>query len=239
MTASADNRSERHRRHLSLPAELLVLLSSNFPVGAFAYSQGLEQACERGEVKDLEALNDWLLCSLGHGALRNDLIFLSLAMRAGTFNELDELNDLALAMQPSRERYEETVVLGGNFYLAYLESWQARAPHANFSRGRATSLKPALPIACAIACSDYGTAPRDALIAYAIASVGNLTSAAIRLGILGQTEGQEVQARLMPGIYEKCRDYAGATLADLGTATFGADMMGLLHETQRTRLFRS
>jgi urease accessory protein len=67
----------------------------------------------------------------------------------------------------------------------------------------------------------------------------NLVSAAVRLGVVGQTDGQRVIAALIPVIEELAAASAGATLDDLGGAAFRSDLAALKHETQYTRLFRS
>ena len=59
-----------------------------------------------------------------------------------------------------------------------------------------------------------------------------------RLIPLGQTDSQRVLAALEPVRGDRARALA-ATLEDLGSATFRADLASMRHETQYTRLFRS
>jgi len=47
---------------------LMVWLSPAFPVGAFAYSHGLEWAHEAGDLTDAASLEDWLGSLLAFGA---------------------------------------------------------------------------------------------------------------------------------------------------------------------------
>ena len=63
---------------------LLAWLSPAFPTGAYAYSHGLEQAIEDGDIADGETLRNWLTDVLHHGSGRNDVILLRHAHRAGT-----------------------------------------------------------------------------------------------------------------------------------------------------------
>ena len=48
---------------------LLTWLSPAYPVGAFAYSQGLEAAIARGLVADRASTEDWIAGSLTGGSL--------------------------------------------------------------------------------------------------------------------------------------------------------------------------
>jgi urease accessory protein len=66
-----------------------------------------------------------------------------------------------------------------------------------------------------------------------------LVSAAVRLGPIGQTDGQRILAALMPTIRETAKRASDSTLDDLGSAAFRSDLASLRHETQYTRLFRS
>ena len=65
----------------SLP-RLLQLCSPSLPVGAYAYSQGLECAVERGWVRDEASAGDWILGLLNHGLRNLDLPVLARLYRA-------------------------------------------------------------------------------------------------------------------------------------------------------------
>jgi urease accessory protein len=95
------------------------------------------------------------------------------------------------------------------------------------------------PAAFGVAAARAGIALDDALLGYLQAFAANLISAGMRLGIVGQTDGQRILAALEPKIVAA----AGAALtrepADFGSATFAVDIASMAHETQYTRLFRS
>ena len=218
---------------------LFVWLSPSFPTGAFAYSHGLEMARERGLVVDRAGLQDWLHAVITQGSLRNDLIVLAAAYRAAAAHDSGALaaaNVLALALQPGAERFLETTQQGGSFLLAIAAAW----PHETVARHRADVRGDiAYPVAVAIAAAAHAI-PLDATLgAFAFAFVGNLTSAAIRLGIVGQTNAQHVIAALAPALHATSAGALASTLDDVGSATFSADLCSLEHETQYSRLFRS
>ena len=60
----------------------------------------------------------------------------------------------------------------------------------------------------------------------------------VRLIPLGQTDGLRIVAALEPVIARTANRVLGASLDDLGGASFRADIAGMRHETQHTRLFR-
>jgi urease accessory protein len=97
----------------------------------------------------------------------------------------------------------------------------------------------AYPIAVGVASAGHAVPRESAVRAYLQALVANMISAGVRLIPLGQTDGLRVLAALESAI-EGAATRALATLLDeAGSAAFRADIAGMKHETQYTRLFRS
>ena len=84
-----------------------------------------------------------------------------------------------------------------------------------------------------------GIAIDDALVGYLQAFAANLMSAGLRLGLIGQTDGQRILATLEPLIAEAAATAMTRDPADFGAATFAVDLASMAHETQYSRLFRS
>jgi urease accessory protein len=218
------------------PGELLIWLSPSFPIGSFAYSQGLETAVDQGWVKDRATLHEWLAAIIRNGALGNDLTVMSLVMRARGRSEIDDLAELSSALQPTAERAHEALDQGGSFIAAYRAGWIGSPANADvFSESGPITFSVA--VAMAARAHDFDTAAT--LEAYAIAFCNNLLSAAIRLSVIGQFDGQRLMAELLPIVRHATSAAMLATIDDLGSATYGADLASMLHETQTTRLFRS
>ncbi|MEL6289295.1 MAG: urease accessory protein UreF [Pseudomonadota bacterium] len=226
----------------AFPSELLIWLSPAFPVGSFAYSQGLETAIEHKFVVDPATLATWIMALVDTGSLRTDLQILSLAFRADAAR-VGEINALALALQPSRERYDETRTQGKAFWQAYAAAWQEKGAAMDTSSparpGHGAGDDIALPVAVGLAAGRRGLPLAATLDAYGVAAITNLVSAAIRLGVAGQFDGQRVLAQLMGPLRAVCVVARSVCEADIGAATFMADIASLQHETQVTRLFRS
>lgn len=227
------------RANGAFPAALFVWLSPSFPVGAFAYSHGLERAAEQGSVKDRATLTDWIGDLVTLGSVRNDLILLASAWRAsraGDEARLAEIAGLAVALQTSTERRLEAVGQGQAFVAAIRASWPCAAIE------RLKTVWPgevAYPVAVGVAASGHGIALAPALNAYALAVASNLVSAALRLSLIGHTDGQAVLAELIPAIEAAAHTAASSELDDLGSATFASDLAAIQHETQAARLFRT
>ena len=205
---------------------LLAWLSPGFPTGGYAYSHGLEWAVECGDVTDGDTLRTWLTDILTHGSGRNDAILLRHACRPGV--DHTALNELAIAIAPSRERRAETLDQGTAF-VAAAAPWQP------------PDLPPrvAYPIAVGALAARHGLDEDTTTAAYLQAFTANLISAAVRLVPLGQSAGLRVLAALEPAILRVAAESRAATLDDLGGCAFRSDLGAMRHETQYTRLFRS
>lgn len=222
-----------------LDPRLMAWLSSSFPVGAFAYSHGLETAAHRGWIVGRDGLIAWLRDLAEHGSLRNDLILLAVAHRhtqATDHAALADLNALALAFQPSAERHLEAVTQGNAFLQTIAAAWPCAGLEAVHETLRPDA---AYPIAVGAVTALHAITLASALQAYGLSFVTNLTSAAIRLSVIGQTDGQRTIAALLDIIDTAARFAFTATLDDLGGAAYRSDIASLAHETQYTRLFRS
>jgi len=218
---------------------LMTWLSPAYPVGAFAYSSGIEWAVEAGDITDAATLRRWLETLLAFGSGLNDGIFFCHAHRAVTSGDetaFAEVAELAAAFVPTSERFLETTTLGRTFIAVTRAAWPcaalAKLPH--------TWTGPlAYPIAVGAACAGHAIPLEPALHVFLTALASNLISAGVRLIPLGHTDSQHVLKALEPAIAAAAAHGCAASLDDLGSATFRADIAGARHETQYTRLFRS
>lgn len=218
---------------------LMTWLSPAFPVGSFAYSHGLEWAQEAGDISDATSLAAWLSDLLELGSLRADAILLSNAYGAITNHDknlLLEVAELAAALCPSTERRLETIQQGNSFLRIAQDAWPC--PALQSLRSLPIS-EIAYPVALGVAAAGHGIDKSQVLSAFSLAFLANLTSAAIRLGVIGQTGGQRVIASLLPKVQRVAEFAFAASLDDLGSCAFRSDMASLKHETQYTRIFRS
>ncbi|MCW4115562.1 urease accessory protein UreF [Aurantimonas sp. MSK8Z-1] len=214
---------------------LLTFLSPAFPVGAFAYSSGLETAVRDGRLGDAEAVCDWIGTLLRHGSLWNDLVLCAEAHRAalaGDGSRLAEVAELATALAGSAERRQEALALGAAFAEA------ARPWEDLQGVDVATAVLPYC-VAVGAVTGRVDIPLHDALAAFAHAGAANLVGAATRLVPLGQSRAVAVLARLEPVLLDVAARAALSDLDDLGTAAFLSEIAALRHEALSPRIFRS
>ncbi len=218
---------------------LMTWLSPAFPVGAFSYSSGIEWAVEAGDIGDAASLRSWLAAMLADGPGFCDGVFLARTHRAASSGDetgLGEIAELAAAFVPSRERHLETSAQGRAFVEIARAAWNCAAlDRLASSCGGAV----VYPVAVGLVSAAHAVPLASTVHAFLHAVTSNWISAGARLVPLGQTDSQRVLAQLEPVVAATARRALTASLDDLGSATFRADLASMRHETQYTRLFRS
>jgi urease accessory protein len=218
---------------------LLAWLSPAYPVGAYAYSHGLETAVEDGAVRNGEDLVAYVTAALRDGAGRVDGALLAAAHRAmakGRAKALDAAAELGAAWRSTAETALEAQAQGTAFLNVTLAAWPEPRLAAFAARH---PRRIAHAVAFGAAAAAHGVALSDAAFGYLSAFAANLVSAGVRLVPLGQTDGQMATAALLPVVGAAAKAALVADLDTLGTSCPALDLFSLRHETQYTRLFRS
>lgn len=195
--------------------------SAAYPLGGFAWSQGLEQAIAEGAVKGSPGLAAWLASLLDQGSLRSDVILLALAYRG------EDVADLALALAPSGARRAETREQGAAFVRTTNAAWGLDLPEAP------------LPVAVGRACRALDLPLDLAALMYAQSQITTLVQAAQRLMPLGQTAAHALLARIGATLPERLLPLLALGAGDIGSFVPWMDAASMRHETLEPRLFRS
>ena len=179
------------------------------------------------------------MCSVSGGSVFCDAALFCHAHRAAASGDgaaLAAVAELAMALVASKERFLETTSQGRAFIEIARAAWDCDGlSHAVGQCDGAI----AYPVAVGVVSAVHAIPLSPTLFAFLHALVSNWISAGSRLVPLGQTDSQRVLAALEAAVSATVERALRASLDDLGTATFRADLASLQHETQYTRLFRS
>ncbi len=238
-TPAPDSRSGMQESEAAALYRLMTWLSPAFPVGAFSYSSGIEWAVEAGDIGDAASLRGWLASMLADGPGFCDGVFLAQTHRAASSGDdagLGEIVELASAFAPSRERHLETSAQGRAFVEIARAAWNCASLDRLISCCGGVIV---YPVAVGLVSAAHAIPLASTIHAFLHALTSNWISAGARLVPLGQTDSQRVLAQLEPIVAATATRALAASLDDLGSATFRADLASMRHETQYTRLFRS
>ena len=204
---------------------LAAWFSPGYPVGAYSYSHGLEQAVAAGLVGDRAGLAAWVadLLEFGAGLERRHAAGRRLARRGpgrggGAGRGAGALGGAAPRDHGPGRRLRP-------HHRGGLGHRRCRRRPIRWRWGwrRARLALPLLPVATL----------------YLQAFAANVVSAGVRLVPLGQTDGQRITAGLTPSVARVAAAAIAAPPEAIGGIAVAADLAAMLHETQHTRLYRS
>jgi urease accessory protein len=221
---------------------LLAWFSPGFPIGSFSFSHGLEAAAEAGAVHGRASLQNWITALIASGSGRIDADILRDAHHAAAACDVDALtyaNQRGVAYRSTAETRLETTAQGEAFLAACRAAWPD--PFLDlWAKGCGETGEPVSYAAVVgAATARAGISLEWALVGYLQAMAANLVSAGLRLGIIGQSDGQRILAALEPVTGEAVASALTRGPDCFGSATFAAELASMVHETQYTRLFRS
>jgi urease accessory protein len=221
---------------------LLHLCDSLFPLGGFAYSDGLEAATTT--VVDVDGLRDWIDVCLDETIGRLDgpgLWRAWPAFRDRDWDAIAALDQELTALRPSASARRSSRAMGQRL----LTTWQALYPDARLAEAvtlaRRGRFGPVLCITFAGACACAGIERRRSVEAFAYTRLAATVSAAMRLMPIGQADAHARLARALdrvPAVVDALivRDGEGARLESFSPAM---DLAAMTQQYLHSRLFRS
>lgn len=216
-----------------IPA-MLQLASPLLPVGAYAYSQGIERAVHDRIIVGAGDARRWIIDSLA-GPIANfeAPVFLRLHRAARQTDDLRfaEWNARFLASRETRELRDETLQMGASLQTL------ARDLSLPTATGGVASLT--FPAAFAACSSALGLAERESLTTYLWSWLENQVTAALKAVPLGQLAGQRLLLESHEALAAAIEIATNLEDDDLVSAAPGLALTSALHEIQYSRLFRS
>ncbi|HKB11410.1 MAG TPA: urease accessory UreF family protein [Vicinamibacterales bacterium] len=225
---------------------MLHLCDSLFPIGAFAYSDGLEAAtavrealvlidrADRGVAGDVVGLREWIDAVLDESIGRLEGPAVWQAWRGvidRDWSALAALDDELTAIRPAQATRAASRAMGHRL----LTTWRALHPDERLTRVPPSC---SLPVAFAAACACSGVDRRESVESYAYTRLASTVSAAMRVQPLGQTEAHAALARAL----ERVPSVAGTIAArDARIESFSPalDIAAMTQQYLHSRLFRS
>ena len=223
---------------------LMQLVSPALPIGAFAFSQGLESAFELGWVSDEQSLSEWLSGVLEDGLTRCELPLIArfyTALEQQDSNAVAQWDEWLAATRETAELAAEDSRLGASL-KRLLGSLDLLPRQDERSEGCQPPLLPTH--AGYVTLFSYAAfmrrvPPRQALLGFGWAWLENQLAVACKALPLGHTAAQRVIEQLRGELVAAVDQALLLEDDDLGPILPGVALASALHETQYSRLFRS
>ena len=216
---------------------LLQLTNSALPVGAYSYSEGLENLVEIGIINNVEKLKDWLIPELQFGAIRLEAWVMLQAYKAAKIGDMAALNywnNWAFAARETEELRSQSWQMG-KALSRLLQELQPELKSVFSQIGQNCNYA----IAFGIASSYWQINEHKAVMGYLHSWATNLIGAGVKLIPIGQTAGQKLLLDLHPRLVEISREIFNLNADNIGSCAWGLSLASMAHESQYTRLFRS
>ena len=207
-------------------AQLLRLASPALPIGAFAWSGGLEGAIDEGRVHDIPSAERWVhdLLTHAHGRWDAPILWTMLTQPA----RRQALDALYLASRETLELRAETLQTGGSL-VRLLSTLDLTAPRSDTT----------LPHAWALAADAWHIAPDAALLAWLMSQLDNAIAVLQKALPLGQVAAQRLYTAIIPQLPAIHASAKSLPEDDWSSSLPGLACLSSRHEQQYSRLFRS
>ena len=216
----------------------LQVVDSFFPVGAFAYSDGLETAASGGRVRDAVSLNEWMdhfLESVFVPCEGLALVKCMLALKSGDLNMVSRVDGELTAIRPSAAVRKSSTAIGKRLISLYSSIYEGESapwktvalPHSNAA------------VANALIFFHCGIQVRDGALAFGYNRLTGIVSAGLRLISMGQQEGQALLAENLKRLPDAVDRILQMTDQPLRSFNPLLDIEQMNHQYVYSRLFRS
>ena len=218
--------------------QALQLTDSFFPVGAFAYSDGLETAVSQGVIHDADSLKIWLNHFLSSVFVPCDglaLVKCVQAFRRDDHHEIHAIDEELTAIKPSAAVRNASRSIGRRLLTVYAEI----SRDERFAEYARTLPQCNAPVAYAVVLAHRGLDCRDALLAFGYSRLAGIVSAGIRLISMGQQQAQNLLSELLECLPEVVDRVIGIEAEPLRSFAPLMDIAQMNHRYVYSRLFRS
>ena len=218
---------------------LLQFGDSMLPVGAFAFSNGLEAAIQQRVVDDVDSLTQFVKTALGVAATTDGIALID-AHRAALAADVERIAraDNAVAQRKLNEEMR-TMTLRMGRKLAELLVHVAPTPLAEawLTRIVTRATPGTFSVGLALVFATQGLSERHAFAAHQYGVATMMLSAALRLMKVSYLDGQAILRdvnALADDVYRQC---AAATVDDMAAFVPLADILAAIHVKSHVRMF--
>ncbi|MFI3254981.1 MAG: urease accessory protein UreF [Eubacteriales bacterium] len=221
---------------------LLQINDSQFPIGSYTQSYGLETYVQKNLVHNGKIAEEWLTAQMTSSLLYSELLPVKQAFLYGKHRDLQklqELEQLSLASRTATELREASLKLGKrfvktveglsvdfslDFFKQYQEECAGMISH---------------PVAYAVFCAMADLEENMVLSHYLYSQVSANITNCVKLIPLSQTEGQKIFTQLQKNFPKMLEKLQHLGEEDLFLSCAGLDLRAMEHEKLYSRLYMS
>ncbi|MGF1542067.1 MAG: urease accessory protein UreF [Pleurocapsa sp.] len=229
-------------RQITAKLALMQLADSFFPSGSFSLSHGLESLIQTGQIQNTADLIVFLKLLLRHKIGSCDLVALFHAHRGSSNQELAAVRQadsqlFAISLiKTTRQTQRQT---GRALLMVAQQTWHNELLEILDCDRALNRFNCLHPVVFGVVGSIAGLNETDTMLGFLHSFVTGLLGAAIRLGVLGHLQAQQILLQLAPELETVCIRATTMSLDEMWSCTPGIDLAQMRHNKLSSRLFAS
>ena len=221
--------------------QIFQLSDGLFPIGAFAFSDGLETAVQRDEVVDADDVRVWLehYVDAVFGDSEGPALLQTMGAFPGDWQRLERLDRELTALRSSSETRASSRSLGLRLLKTCVELYPGRGLEDLLERIESDRCHGNVAVVHGAVFRVLGIGEREALLAFVYSRLSGAASAALRLASVGQQEMQQMLKDALARVPEVVDDILERPAQRLTSFVPMLDVCQMEHRHLYSRLFRS
>ena len=219
---------------------MMQLSDSFYPTGSFTLSHGLETLVQGGKVESMGQLQIFLQLLLTKKVGTTDVVALIHSHRGSSQNDIAAIYeaDRRLYLQTAIAKQRETQRQSGRALLMVAgNTWDSDILNTLKQETAKDNIHCLHPVIFGAVSAIVGITEQNAVLAFLHSLVTSIISAAIRLGIVGHLQGQQVLFNLASNIESVWLEASTMNLNQMRSGTPAIDLAQMQHPQLSQRLF--
>ncbi len=233
-----DTKNKNILNHL----RIIQLCDSNFPVGSFNHSYGMESYLRFKKVHDTASFREWLNVYLNEQFIYSDALAIRLLYKYLNDNDMNSvwnLDRLITVQTVAKESRNAGKLVANRMIKLFMDLYDVELLETYNEKLRKKEVfgHPAIVFGMLMYSLDFDS--KEAIAYHMYSTTSTLISNAVRTIPLGQKDGQVLLKEFNEQFTELCDKVMNLDEDDFGANTSGLELSQIKHETIEFRLFMS
>lgn len=222
--------------------EIIQICDSNFPIGSFNHSYGMETYLRNDEITDTESFKKWVDMFLRHQFITSDGLAIRMLYDALDNNDMDavwDLDHLLIAQSVAKETRNAAKLVASRMIKIYLDLYDIESLKVYQDKiyDREVFGHPA--IVFGLLMREFEMSKEEAIKLHMYSTTSTLIQNAVRAIPLGQKDGQLLVQHFSTEFDSLYKEIEKLDYDSFGANTPGVELSQINHETLVFRLFMS
>lgn len=222
--------------------QILQLCDSNFPIGSFNHSYGMETYLRSNVIDDAKSFSKWVDLFLKHQFITSDGLAIRMlyeALENGDMDKVWEIDNLLIAQTVAKETRNAAKLVASRMIKIYLDLYEIESLKIYAKKIASKEVYGHPAIVFGLLMHELEMSEEEAIKLHMYSTVSTIIQNAVRAIPLGQKDGQ-----LLVKEYSEKFNHYYKLIEELDFDSFGANTPGIElsqinHETLGFRLFMS